>query len=153
RPVGPTRGVRRRAGSQAPRRLHRRAPHLYRHAPGPAPDADRPAHAGRTGAVHPAGRRPGGRRHRGVPAAVGAVMSGDAVTGTNSEAAHEREDRPMRRLQGKVALITGAARGQGAVEAERFVSEGAAVVVTDILDDDGEKLVATLGERASYRHL
>ncbi len=50
--------------------------------------------------------------------------------------------------------MTGAARGQGAAEAERFVAEGASVVLGDVLDDDGERVAATLGDdRAVYRHL
>jgi 3alpha(or 20beta)-hydroxysteroid dehydrogenase len=54
------------------------------------------------------------------------------------------------RLEGKIALITGAARGQGAAAARRFVAEGAQVVLTDVLDEDGEKLAASLGEPALY---
>lgn len=57
------------------------------------------------------------------------------------------------RLQGKVALISGAARGQGAVEAELFVAEGATVVLTDVLDDAGAAMAAQLGSQASYQHL
>jgi 3alpha(or 20beta)-hydroxysteroid dehydrogenase len=57
------------------------------------------------------------------------------------------------RLAGKVAVITGAARGQGEAEARRFVAEGARVVLTDVLDDDGEKVAADLGASATYRHL
>jgi 3alpha(or 20beta)-hydroxysteroid dehydrogenase len=40
------------------------------------------------------------------------------------------------RLNGRVALISGAARGQGAVEARRFVEEGAKVVLGDVIDDE-----------------
>jgi 3alpha(or 20beta)-hydroxysteroid dehydrogenase len=56
-------------------------------------------------------------------------------------------------LDGKVALITGAARGQGAAEARLFVAEGASVMLGDVRDDDGEIVAKELGERAAYlRH-
>jgi 3alpha(or 20beta)-hydroxysteroid dehydrogenase len=55
------------------------------------------------------------------------------------------------RLDGKVALITGAARGQGAAAARRFAEEGARVMLTDVLDDQGKELAAELG--AEYSHL
>jgi 3alpha(or 20beta)-hydroxysteroid dehydrogenase len=58
----------------------------------------------------------------------------------------------MDRLSGKVAIITGGARGQGAAEAQAFVAEGAQVVVTDVLDDDGKALVDGLGDAATYLH-
>lgn len=52
-----------------------------------------------------------------------------------------------------MAIITGAARGQGEAEARRFVAEGARVLLTDVLDAEGEAVAASLGEAAAYRHL
>ena len=46
----------------------------------------------------------------------------------------------MGRLDGKVALISGGARGQGAVEAQLFAREGAKVVVGDLLDEAGKQV-------------
>lgn len=57
------------------------------------------------------------------------------------------------RLAGKVALITGAARGQGAAAARRFAEEGARVVVADVLDDEGKQLAEEIGEAAVFQHL
>ena len=48
----------------------------------------------------------------------------------------------MGKLDGKVALITGGARGQGAAEGRRFAAEGAVVYLTDVLADDGAKTAA-----------
>jgi 3alpha(or 20beta)-hydroxysteroid dehydrogenase len=59
----------------------------------------------------------------------------------------------MGRLDGKVAIITGAARGQGEAEARMFVSEGARVLLGDVLDDLGERVAIDLGEAAVYLHL
>lgn len=58
----------------------------------------------------------------------------------------------MGRLDGKVALITGAARGQGAAFVRRFVAEGARVVAADVADEDGKLLVEELGDGAIYLH-
>lgn len=58
-----------------------------------------------------------------------------------------------RRLDGRVAIITGGASGIGAGTARRFVDEGARVVIADVLDAQGEKLAADLGDAASYRHV
>jgi NAD(P)-dependent dehydrogenase (short-subunit alcohol dehydrogenase family) len=58
----------------------------------------------------------------------------------------------MGRLDGKVALITGGARGQGEAEARLFVSEGARVVITDVLDAEGEVVAKDLGDSAIYLH-
>ena len=58
----------------------------------------------------------------------------------------------MGRLESKVAVITGAARGQGAAIARRFAAEGAQIVLADVADDDGKLLADELGERARYVH-
>jgi len=54
------------------------------------------------------------------------------------------------RLAGKVAVITGAARGQGEAEARLFVAEGAQVVITDLLEDEGKVVAADLGGSARF---
>ena len=59
----------------------------------------------------------------------------------------------MAELTDRVAIITGAARGQGAAAARRFVAEGAHVFIGDVLDDLGKEVAESLGERAFYRHL
>ena len=59
----------------------------------------------------------------------------------------------MTRLEGKVALITGGAHGQGAATARRFVEEGARVAIADILDDEGKAVAEELGEAGLYLHL
>ena len=54
------------------------------------------------------------------------------------------------RLAGRVALVTGGARGQGAAEARLFVAEGAEVVVADVLESEGRALAAELGAAAAF---
>jgi 3alpha(or 20beta)-hydroxysteroid dehydrogenase len=59
----------------------------------------------------------------------------------------------MGRLAGKVALISGGARGQGEAEARLFVREGAQVIIGDILDTQADALSEELGESAVAVHL
>src|SRR5438105_14709955 len=57
----------------------------------------------------------------------------------------------MGKLDGKVALISGGARGQGAAAAARFTAEGGRVVIGDVLDERGAETAAACG--ATYEHL
>jgi 3alpha(or 20beta)-hydroxysteroid dehydrogenase len=57
------------------------------------------------------------------------------------------------RLEGKVALISGGARGMGESHARAMIAQGARVVMGDILDAEGEVLAEELGEAATYMHL
>lgn len=58
-----------------------------------------------------------------------------------------------KRLVGKVALITGAARGMGASFARAMVAQGGSVIVGDVLDEQGLAVEAELGDAAVYVHL
>src|SRR2546430_14705367 len=59
----------------------------------------------------------------------------------------------MNRLDGKVALISGAARGIGAETARLMVDAGAKVAIGDVLDERGRETARALGEAAFYVHL
>jgi 3alpha(or 20beta)-hydroxysteroid dehydrogenase len=59
----------------------------------------------------------------------------------------------MNRLAGKVAIVTGGARGMGASHVRRFVQEGAKVLCTDVLEAEGCSLAAEIGKNIAFcRH-
>jgi 3alpha(or 20beta)-hydroxysteroid dehydrogenase len=65
----------------------------------------------------------------------------------------EAKERYVGRLDGKVAMVTGGARGQGEAEVRLFAAEGARVVVSDVLVEEGETLAKELGENVAFtRH-
>src|SRR5438270_12839221 len=56
------------------------------------------------------------------------------------------------RLGGKVAIVTGAARGQGEQEARLFAAEGAKVMLTDVLDVELKSVAEAIGDAARFLH-
>jgi 3alpha(or 20beta)-hydroxysteroid dehydrogenase len=59
----------------------------------------------------------------------------------------------MSRLAGKIALISGAAMGMGASHAQKFVGEGARVILADVAEKEGQELADQLGENAAFTRL
>ena len=59
----------------------------------------------------------------------------------------------MARLQGKVAIITGAAQGMGEAHAREFIAEGAKVLLTDVNAEAGGRLADELGDNATFMRL
>src|SRR5277367_6439508 len=62
----------------------------------------------------------------------------------------EQMEDKMDRLKGKVILISGGARGQGAAEARLFTAEGARVIIGDVLESEGHRLASELGDAAVF---
>lgn len=58
----------------------------------------------------------------------------------------------MKRLEGRVALVSGGSRGIGEGIVRRFVEEGASVMITDVLDGPGKALADELGDKAAFHH-
>jgi len=67
--------------------------------------------------------------------------------------AHQKKDRSMSRFADSVFLISGGARGLGAVQARALVAEGARVLLGDVRDAQGAALAASLGAACAYQHL
>lgn len=84
-------------------------------------------------------------------------MTMTSTTSTTSATGAAAQSKPTGsfggRLEGKVALITGGARGMGASFARAMVAQGARVMITDVLDDEGTKLARALGSHAAYQRL
>jgi len=59
----------------------------------------------------------------------------------------------MARVNGKIAIVTGAARGMGAIFAKILIEQGAKVVLTDVLEAEGEATARALGENALFHRL
>lgn len=59
----------------------------------------------------------------------------------------------MGRVEGKVVLVTGGARGMGASHAQALAAEGARVLIGDVLDDEGNAVAEELGDSGHFVHL
>ena len=90
------------------------------------------------------------------PALVGVAGLGSSSSSCTPTKSLKRSTTESMRLDGKVALISGAARGQGAAEARLFAREGASVVLGDVLEHEGKTVEAAikgLGGRALFLKL
>jgi 3alpha(or 20beta)-hydroxysteroid dehydrogenase len=59
----------------------------------------------------------------------------------------------MNRFDNQTVIVTGGSRGMGASHVRGFITEGASVVIADVLDDEGKTLADELGDRALFQHL
>jgi len=81
------------------------------------------------------------------------ATKGDEGRRNKTQADAGRGEREMGRLEGKVALVTGAAQGTGAVMARLFAEEGARVVLADVQDEAGREQAREIGDAARFAHL
>jgi len=80
-------------------------------------------------------------------------IAGIAIGQTRGSEAESNERTIVNRLDGKVAIVTGGAKGIGEATVRKFVAEGASVVIADIDGEAGEALAAELGGAVEYREL
>ena len=84
---------------------------------------------------------------------AGCILSNRERAAAVDTALERQMEDKMDRLKGKVILISGGARGQGAAEARLFVTEGARVVIGDVIEPEGQQLASELGHAATFvRH-
>lgn len=79
-------------------------------------------------------------------------LDAEEEEGLDAEEEEEMGGARMGKLDGKVAIVTGAARGQGEAEARLFAAEGAKVVLGDVLDREGQAVADSIGAAAIYLH-
>ena len=70
-----------------------------------------------------------------------------------ADCARDLTERNMGRVDGKFAIVTGAARGTGERTARLLAAEGGQVLLCDVLDAQGEAVAKEIGKRATYAHL
>eukprot|EP00250_Pteridium_aquilinum_P034805 c812_g1_i1 orf=269-1186(+) len=75
-----------------------------------------------------------------------------AATFSTLEATNRQIPSALRRLEGKVAIVTGGASGIGEATCRLFAAQGAKVVIADIQDDAGLRIQRELGATSAYRH-
>src|SRR5213594_3192836 len=75
------------------------------------------------------------------------------ITTKDKESQIMQTKRHMKSFDNRTVIITGGARGMGASHARGFVAEGANVVIADVLEDEGRRLAAELGDQAIFSYL